>query len=78
MARVGAHEERTAPRLEQAIGEQTPPAPATVIQTHLLRKDTRPLTCLTGTITGLIVLPHFGPRAALTEMEPQHTGGETR
>jgi hypothetical protein len=41
----------------------------TVIETHLLREDPRPLVELTGTLTGLIVLPYLGPHAALEGMQ---------
>jgi hypothetical protein len=42
---------------------------ATVIETHLSRADPRPLTCLTGTLTGLIVMPYLGAGTALKQME---------
>jgi hypothetical protein len=41
----------------------------TVIETHLMRDDPRPLVELTGTLTGLIVMPYLGVHAALEQME---------
>ena len=45
----------------------------TVIETHLLRKDHRPLVALTGTLAGLIVMPYLGPPMALAQMEKRRT-----
>jgi hypothetical protein len=48
---------------------------ATVIKTHLMREDPRPLTALTGTLTGLIVMPRLGAVAALEQMEDEGVAG---
>lgn len=58
-------------RAERMIG-----VAVSVVETHLLRCDPRPLIELRGTLTGLIVMAYLGPHAALAEMDREHTGAD--